>query len=85
MFSIPLFILLGLYALFVLIFIIFVIISIYHLASSASITAMSSLTTLFLVSFGALVIYISLVLLSSVDWSEKITIFESNWFAQGDF
>lgn len=80
MLSIPLSLFLLLYLFIVLIFLVIYFIHVYHLAATSSVNLLSTAIAVFVGGFMVLIVGFTLLLLSGVDWSASIPLFNPNWF-----
>lgn len=85
MITIPLYSILFLYLLVLTLFTVFMAINFYHISISGSFTFTSFVITFFTIVLTILTLYFTIVLLSGVNWSQPITLFNLDWFRSVSF
>jgi hypothetical protein len=77
MISFPLYALLIIYAIFIVVFLIFAIINLSHLRHTGAMTTASLIVTIIIGAMTTLTFYGTYYLLSDIDWTQTVALFEN--------
>ncbi|EKE07501.1 MAG: hypothetical protein ACD_18C00065G0003 [uncultured bacterium] len=80
MLAIPFYIILFLYLIFLCVFFIFSLINFYHIISTGSLNFTSFVVTFLITALSILTLYYTWEVISTVDWSRDLVLFDINWF-----
>ena len=79
MLSVPLYILLIIYATFLIIFFVFFITNLLHIVLTSTTTFSSFIVTFIVMALAALTIYGAWYYLQNTDWMKPVTLFDTGW------
>ncbi len=79
MLTIPLYILLIIYAIFLIVFFTFFVINLFHIIFTGTNTFTSFIATVLVISLSVLTLYTTWYYLQNTDWTQSVTIFDASW------